>query len=373
MKKLVFLRVIMTLMMFSLVGESAMANGWSEVELAAVGGTAVAVRVIFGSKNQAPNNIARNDGFDISEITTLLGDYIRKYSAQIWREITNDIQMEMYTTKIMGVTDEYVSTRSEHTELLQPFQKDYTPKGSVAFTPRINKVRQIKLDYKIDCMDDLYKTYLAFMADESQTDRSKWPLVRYIVQNHIIPGIREEIDNFSVQGVYAAPTPGTPGASLDSVDGFLEIIRQEIAAANLVPIPTGVITPANALDAVETFHDGLPVKYRKLPGDILCSPTIATWYSRSYRDAFGSNNDQMAKGNLMIDGVKKKLVPIDAWEGSQRLEYTPMSNRLTLFDKVDVLSNFDVQKEKREVHLLGDFKRSYGYVTLQNLFVNEQE
>ena len=358
------LKIALLFIMGFLIGDVSGMDG------ATSGGVAVAGSAMF--KKEAGTAYA---GYDISEVTSQLGNYWRKYEKSIWRMITTDIQLETYTRKVPGITDEYVTTKSEHSELLQPFQKAYTPKGDVAFVPRINKVRQLKIDYTIDCMDDLYKSYLHEMANESEVSREKWPLVKYIIQMHIIPGIREELETMSGSGDYAAPIPGTPGAMIDGADGFLTIIADEILATNLVPIATGAITQANAVDRIEFFNDSIPSKYDKMPGIIFCSPTVAKFYKRDYRNEFGSTNDQAAKDNLTIDGSKRILVPVDAFAGSSRLLYTPSGptgNMITMYDKIYALNNFSIQLDKREVIIVGDFKRGWGFGTLDNVFVNDQ-
>jgi hypothetical protein len=310
-------------------------------------------------------------GLDISAINTELGAYWRVYQKEIWRKLFTELELEKYMRKVPNVTDEYVVPSSSNTELLQPFQKAWTPKGSVAFDARINKVRQIKIDYLLDSMDEIYRSYLAFMADET-TERKNWPLVKYIVMNHIIPGMREELNQISATGNYAAPTPGTAGAYLTSTDGILTIVADEITATNLTPITTGVVTQSDALDKFETFNDSMPVKYRDMAGVILCSATLARYYQRDYRANFGSFNALDSKDNLKLDATKKVIVGLECFEGSQRMLFTPQNNLLCMYDKIDVPSSFEFQVENRTVKILGDFKRGYGFGNLSEVFVNDQ-
>src|SRR5690554_85691 len=179
-------------------------------------------------------------GLDLTALNAQLGAYVRKYEKSIWKLVTQDIELEKYMRKVSGVTDEYVISTGSVSEVLQPFQNGWTPKGTTSFNPRINKVHQIKVDYLIDNIDDIYRTYLTYLATEG-VKRSEWPLVRYIVSELIVPKMREEIAELSVNGNYAAPTPGTAGASIDSTDGILTVVGDEITATNLTPITTGVM------------------------------------------------------------------------------------------------------------------------------------
>lgn len=319
-----------------------------------------------------PSGVAAS-GVSVTDINTQLGAYFRKYSAEIWRAITSDLQFESYMTKVSGVTDEYAIPSSTATELLQPWQPDYTVKGAVNFDAYLNKVRRIKMDYTLtaDDIDKISRSYTAFLYDEGKKP-SEMPIVKYIIDNHFVSKIREEIDTLSGKGVYDAPVALTAGASIDSVDGILTKIAAEITASNITPIVTGAIGSTDALTKTEVFHDALPTKYRSMPGVIFMSATNALYYQRNYRSAFGGTNDQMAKGNLKLDGTKKEIVGLDCFEGSDRILFTPKENLLCMYDKVYAPSTFQVEAEKRSVNIFTDFHRGYGFGNLGEVFVNDQ-
>lgn len=312
------------------------------------------------------------NGIDLSDVVSQLGNYVRKYEKQIWRLATQDITLENYMTKVSGVTDEYTSTVGTISELLQPYQKAFTPKGEAKFIPRTNKVRQIKIDYIIDDIDDIYRTYLAYLASEG-LKRTEWPMVKYIVNELMVPQIRDEIAEMSVNGEYAAPTPGTAGDSLESTDGVNTIIANEITATNLTPIVTGSITQANIIDKIEQeFVDALPTRYKKLPEPIIMAEELKAMYWRAYRGEFGGNSNYTGKERVFVDGTKKEIIGIPEMNGSQRMIHTPKKNFLCMYDKLLTPNKFEVQPNKREVIVMSDFKRGYGFRTLDMLFVNDQ-
>ena len=325
----------------------------------------------FIKKNTSGLQIQMN-GLDLSLLNAQLGAYMRKFEKDIWRLVTKDIEFEKYMRKVSNVTDEYVISTGSMSEVLQPFQSTWTPKGTTTFDPRINKVRQIKADVLIDNIDDIYRTYLAYLADED-IDRSKWPLVRYIVEQLIVPKMRAELAELSVNGKYAAPTPGTPGASIDSVDGILTIIDDEITASNLTPIVTGAMNQSNIIDKLEVdFYDQLPSEIQKLPGQIFVSENLRKTYWRAYRNEYGGNTNYTGTEKVFLDGTRKELVGIPEMNGSQRIIHTTPGNMLLMYDKIYTPNNMQVQLEKRDVILLTDFKRGYGFGTLAEVFVNDQ-
>jgi hypothetical protein len=310
-------------------------------------------------------------GIDLTQLNTVLGAYMRKYAADIWRLALNDIELEKYMRKVPGVSDEYVQPSSSHTEFLQPYQKDWTPKGTVAFDAMINKVRQIKMDLQLEELDELHRSYLAYMATEEFT-RDKWPIVKYIVINHVIPGIRQEIATISAIGKYQAPTPGTAGSYLDSTDGILTVTANQIADGGIVPLTTGVLTDADILEQVDSFYQQLPKPYRSMPGDIIVAPEVTFMYDRAYWEKYNASPMITSDINaITIRGTRKRLVAIPEFEGSQRMIHTTKNNMLCMFDKIEVPGTFETQVDKRIVNILTDFKRGYGYGNLKEVFVND--
>jgi hypothetical protein len=337
-------------------------------------GTALAFGASFLA-GSVSSGLTMANPLDISEVNSVLGAYMRKFEKEIWRLATQDIQLENYMTKVPGISDEYVTYLSKNGEFLQAKQPGWQPKGGVSFHPRINKVRQIKMDYTLEDQDlnQLFTSHLAYLATE-EGQRDKWPIVKYIVMEHIIPGIREEISKMSAFGEYVAPTPGTAGLSINAVDGILTVVDNEIAASNLGTLTTGEFDIDNVVDQIEGFVDQQPVKYRHMAGTILASPEVVKLYWRGRRKDFGQNMDYKAiYDGIPVEGTKKIIVAIDEFAGTQRIIETPKKNLLCMYDKVYVPSSpFVIQQDKRDLHILTDFKRGYGFATLEDIvFVND--
>ena len=310
-------------------------------------------------------------GFNLAGFTATLGAYMRKWDKTIQFMMFHNIQLENYMTKKSGITDEWISASSSVDEVLQAHQPGWTPKGTVTIKARLNKVRNIKFDITLDDLDELFKTFIGFMADETKK-RKDWPFVRFVVEQHILPKIREEIDHNSYNAVYVAPTPGTAGASIETVDGLGTIITNEIAAGNIVPIATGVISGSNILDRVESFIDSLPKKYSNMKAPLLMSSSNARKYYRDYRQNFGGHNSYNGKDNLKVDATNVKIIGIDTMEGSNRFIHTPKYNLEVGFDKVYVPEMMEIETAKRQVNIYGNLKRGYGIKHFEPMFVNDQ-
>jgi hypothetical protein len=326
---------------------------------------------LFGSLLiNAPKQVAFS-GLDLSEVTAQLGAYFRYYSNQVWAQITKGQDFEAYMRAVPNVKSRYITTTSTRTEFLQAFQKGFQAKGGVAMVPYENTIYPIKMDHTQEDLHALHATYLAFLQDETKLP-TEIPFVKWLVDTHIIPGITEEIRKMSVIGVYEAPVENVAGASINSANGVFTIVENEITAGNIVPILTGAITPENTVDKVELFHRSLPTEYRTQPGVIFAASDLVEDYKFGYRAEFGTNRD-FEGPTVKLWGTQKELVGLDALNGSSRLLYTPTGakgNLLKMYDKI-VMPTPQVQLEKRDVHILADMHRGWGFETLQNVFTND--
>lgn len=310
---------------------------------------------------------------DLTALNAALGAYFRKNNEKIMTLLRQPLESEEFMSDVAGVTDEYASAIGSVDEIVQPYQCEWTPKGTVSLTPVINKVRQIKIDHEIDCIDDLARSWAGFLSREGLS-REEWPITRFIIEMIMLPKIAEEMENLVVaKGVYAAPTPGTPGAAVDSVDGFLTVIADLITAGDITPIATGAFTPSTIFANVESFVKAIPAKHRRRNNTILMSDSNAYELWQDYRNSHGpdtnfeDNGFQAKIGNTMIQ--VKGLVSM---EGSDRFLYTAKSNFLRLYDTIINPNGFTVEQRLRKIYIYTDFKRGYGFGIAEEVFVNDQ-
>jgi len=314
---------------------------------------------------------AAADGVDVSAIATQLGQYVFLNKTKIWTTLKQGLEWEQFMTKVPNWKGKSAYLNSTQSEVTQPYQSAWTPKGTATWHPYISESFHMKIDYALGDMNNLYDGWVEFMSDETK-ERKDWPFVRWIIDESIIPKVMEELNIISARGVYAAPTPGTAGGFMTSADGHLSIITREITAGNLVPIVTGAITTSNAVDKTELFLDTIPELETLKGGTVFMSKGNAKKYMRNYRTLFGSTNSKDSKGNLKMDDFEINVQGVAAFGSSQRMLFTPKENLLLLYDKIAVPNQISVQQNLRVVSLLSDFWRGYGFGTLQRLYVNDQ-
>lgn len=312
-------------------------------------------------------------GVDMSAIVSDLGAYLQvpKTAMEIWSRLFTGLELNPYLTKKGGVTGSYAGISSSTSELMQPFQQGFTPKGTTTFTPYMNQVYRAKVDFLLDNIDDVVGSWLMFLHDET-VERKDWPLVRFIVEKELLPKLVEEMNAAMCRGVYVAPTAGTAGTSLGTMKGLLKIITDEIGSSNLTPIATGAVSATTGLDKFETFADGIDPKYSGKGGVIFCSKTLERYYKSDYRATFGATNDQAAKNQTKLDHYNIEIVGLEGFATSSRMVFVQKGNLLGLYDKIFAPSTFQVQQDKRDVILMADWHIAVGLNTLDGVYANDQ-
>jgi hypothetical protein len=185
-------------------------------------------------------------------------------------------------------------TLASMNRVVQPFQKAYTPIGTITFKPNQFDLFKLKIDLQ-ETPDDLEATYLGFLAALPVVERASWPFVRWFLENHVMPKKNEDLElNEYYKGVYAAPTPGTAGAVSTAMNGVRRVIRAYNTAGR-TNLGTGAIATGapNADDAVfvgqiEAFVESIPELFRGKIDYIFMSKSLVTKYRRGKRAKYGS-------------------------------------------------------------------------------------
>jgi hypothetical protein len=304
-------------------------------------------------------------GFDLTELVASLGNYHRTFSDQLYSKLINRDYSQKYFRTVAGVKDEYVADEFMISEITQPYQKAWTPKGIVSFAPAIIKARPIKVDIEFE-PKDLEQTWEGKRIDGSLPEGQDF-LESYIF-DQIIAKIKREIEyKIAYTGVYKAPTPGTPGAAQDSADGLLTVVDAGITAGTIEGIDTGAIDETNAIDSLEAVYDAVDDEYKDGELIALVDGTVARAYKRDYRSAYGPNQDYTAMGKegseFYIDGTNCKVVTAAGLNGTGRVIITLPDNLIRVIDGTQEDSNFNVrfQVDKRIIDTLADFKMGWGF------------
>jgi hypothetical protein len=264
------------------------------------------------------------------------------------------------------------------TEVIQPYQSGFTPKSTVTFDVEELKLQKIKIDLNYDA-DDLEKWFESWKIEwhEIGKDEINWSFPRWIYDNVLMPKIMEEMNTNAFKGLYAAPTTGVAGLSINSVTGLIERFKAGVTAGDITEVVTGAITSANAVDKVETFCDALPELYRDLPGTIYTDKTTEKYYYRDYRGQFGTGNGVSGNENndLRVDGTGKKIVGLHGLTGTGGLIFVPATKQNIVWGtRTGYPTMPTIRWKDNDIRVLKgttEFYRFYGYEYPAEVFIND--
>lgn len=307
--------------------------------------------------------------FNVSQLASELGAYYRIKRAEILSKMYASEDVRKYFNVLSGVQDEFVMTEMMFDELIQPYQKAWTPKGNAIFKPEILKVRPIKVDFTFE-PKSLEAQWIGYLKTNGSSP-TEFPFVAFVYQK-MMEKVGRELSNVTINGVYAAPTAGTAGAAAASMNGLLKVVTDAITATKIVPIATGAVNATNVRDKVEQMVDALPVDHRNQELAMLISPTLARLYFRRNRADFGGNIDYVS-GQTKVDFTNVTMVSPLYMAGSSRIIITPKENLFLLEDGVNEEEKMEVQSNRREIEIMMDFKRGVGFGIIENMvWANDQ-
>lgn len=262
----------------------------------------------------------------IDGTVTALNLYQDTFKDQIVDQLKNPLQFENLMTRVRVPGGVYTPPRAEMGDTLQPYQSGYTPNSSITFFDKRIIAQKIKVDIKVteDQIMAFHQKWMTAWSGNGK-DPVEWSFPRFLWEKLISLQIPHEMDHNSFNGVYAAPTPGTPGASIASVDGLKTVLAAAITANDVTPVTTGALTPTTVMDKVRTFCGNLPSTVKYLPGRILMSETNARYYRENYRDTYGfaAGNSDLEDRGTTVDDFGKRIVGVRAMEGSNRFILQP--------------------------------------------------
>ena len=260
------------------------------------------------------------------------------------------------------------------TRVVQPFQKAFTPLAGVEFVPV--QIQQYKM--KVDAQeypDELESSWLGFM-DGPEIDRKAWPFVRWYVEVYLIPQIKQDIEfNEIYQGVYVAPTAGTPGAAGTSMDGLKKTINGHVTAGRITPIATGALqitNPDALVDQFEGFADGIHKDYWNIPMMLGCSETVARAFLRGQERKYGKNTGGGALG-LTINNTNITLVGLPSHRNTEKIWCTPKGNAIMLRKRIQNQTAVQVESVDRLLKFFTDFSMGIGFIIPEIVFTNDRD
>jgi hypothetical protein len=299
------------------------------------------------------------------------GQNLKDLVRQLYRKSTTEA---LFTTM---TTDDTIIRKSESrfTRILQPFQKAFTPIGTLSFTPTSIPLFEMKIDYQ-ERPDEISNSWLSFLEGDD-LDRTKWPLIKWLLTAHLMPQAEQDWElNEIYKGVFVAPTPGTAGAVGTTSDGIKIQINNWIDAGRTEPILTGAIEtdPEDFVTQIEEFCEGIPELYRDGEQlDLAMNTTLELRYRKGIRTKYNQNYLQKANTTSLIDFENIKVVGCPSMAGSSKIWTSPNWNKIVGLKKKNNQKAVEVEKVDRLVKVYSDWYKGVGFIIPELIFTNDLE
>jgi hypothetical protein len=295
-----------------------------------------------------------NSGQNMARLRRLL--LFGRTTTQIAREIKTDNTI-------------YQLAESNISSLVQPFQKTWTPKGDVTFKPNPIKLYKMKVDMEI-YPDDIEDNWLGFLASENQS-RKEWPLIRYIMEEHLIKKIEEDLElRLYYKGVYQDPIAGTAGDTGTSMNGLKYLLENN---SGINRLDMDALEASIIYDQLEDAYEQIVEEYQHTPMLICVAPKWQRAFLKDKRSQgfFYHTDPKQIDDSLDFSPAKVKALP--SMIGTDDLFITPDQNLLHLTKKGKNATNFKVEEARRCVSILTDWWEGFGFGLNEVVWTNVPE
>lgn len=295
--------------------------------------------------------------------------------AETYRMI-GEIEMDVLQLQPTSGT-RWESSDSILQDVLQPFQKDWTPNSQLDFIPHPIDLFKAKAELNV-CPDELSYSWLMFLEGDG-IDRREWPFIRWLIEVHFLPKLADNIDQKAIyKGIQAAPIAGTPGTPGQAMNGLEKVMDDYVTNGLAAPIALGPIPslPEDFVSYVEDFIDAIDDRYRfTLPG-IQMSEQLAVRYSRGYEAKYGTGvRVPGSTQNSQISGYSTVVKGMTSMQGKTRLWATVPNNGLLVAKKWNNTRQVETRlngSNPREVDIWTDFYAAPDFAVPRLVFFTDQ-
>lgn len=251
---------------------------------------------------------------------------------EILRQLTTGLTCTQHMTTIVTDKTEWRASQAIIDSVLQQFIPFWTPSKKVEFTPITIKNFFLKVNQPIKPAD-IIDQYFGYLYDEGLTP-DEMPIVRYIVNELVMPKLYEDLEFAMAQGEFTefVPTQDGQAAPADvvqaSMDSYITTLKKlkGTAGNGLTWLLDGVaLTHTNIMEEMDKVVIAIKPQYRYKKMSIHADSDLILMYQQAYLEKY--------KNRITEDEVKLKLnfsqfpfVPMEGMIGTGAFFITPEEN-----------------------------------------------
>jgi hypothetical protein len=300
----------------------------------------------------------------------------------IRKQIKQPVVSENYITDISASENQIAkSVYVTMSELTQAYQEAFTPKGTVTFKPNEIILREIKADFEIKNLRELYNSkYLGFLKSSS-LDYASHPFVGWFVSEYVLPQMEDDRELEMIHnGIYLTPTPGTAGLAKNSVNGFKKIIEDGITATTITPTATGAweTDPKLFVGQVNDWiENAIGRLNRRRLETVRLNETLFDRYTEGMEQLYNVNYPRLTEEKLSEVRLSGRasgimLAGLPSMGDNERIWTTVKGNSVKRTRFADVGKTVMVwQTDPRIVKGFTEYELGYGFFVNELVFCNE--
>ena len=245
-------------------------------------------------------------------------------------------------------------------EIVQQFQKKFTPKGEVEFKPNEIRLRNLKVDLEL-YPDNVKGSWAGFLIDLKSNERQNWPLVRYMLESEVIPQLHSDMElKGYFKGVFEAPTTGESGSASQAIDGIKSLLDAGIQDGTMQSVAlTAAVTKSNSFDMIEEFVENFDELLEGTKMRFYCDPKILRWYHQDKRNTHGADVNY-DPNKPVVDFTNIELAGLPSMAGQKYFWATPPDNYLHI-RRVNGMNKPVIQSFDRSVKVMTDWWEGQGF------------
>ncbi len=313
----------------------------------------------------------------IDSAATNLNRHVVTYAQEVRQQFRVGLEFEGMLPFVQ-CDNTYSAPNVQMGDLVQPYQPRFTPNNTETWDEVYNQLKPIKMDLEFteEQLMTLFDKWAANYA-EAGVESQSMSYYQFVINNLVAPVYRENMNTLAYNGVFNAPTSGTPGAVLDSADGFKTKIAAAITAGDLVAVASGSFTSSDIRSKLEDWMKTMPVAVRGKGGTVLMSDTNARNYYYDFRGDFSTATwaNLQAAGGMTVDGFPVKIVGVKAMEGSNRWIFLPDNAQNMIIGTRRGFARdpqFIFDADLYTLRAKAVIYRFFGFEYWNNLYVNDQ-
>lgn len=307
--------------------------------------------------------------WDQAQIDAIQSYYL-DHDEKVYQQVYENPNYDRGKTTLY-VEDKVILQAENTTEMLQPYQEEFTEKGQVQRLGRNLTTELYKIDLKESPRKYAKNNYFAHLRRMQTNDPYYFiPYEGWVVEGILNRWSHDLATSVMWTGQKAAVTAGTAGAAADVVNGYLKIIADLVTATTITPITTAAMTNTNTVDVIEAFVDSILTT----PGAanatwyIHTAKSTITKYQRSYRAQHGQNIHAANFGIQQVEGYDNVfLVP----EAGMPADALVMAKEGNLHVGDGGPPSFIVEKHLRQYYILVDGRIGFEFADVRELYVNQ--